>query len=124
MTEDEMNRWHHQLNGREFEQALGDGEGQGSLACCSPWSHKESDTTNRLNNNSQEETQEEIYFILILKLTKPTPGSGLHTHYSFSLEGFSPDWLFYPSDLNSSATSSKRPSLTLLAIKILLRRNI
>ena len=39
MTEDEVVGWHHQLNGHEFEQALGDGEGQGSLACCSPWGH-------------------------------------------------------------------------------------
>ena len=38
------------LNGHEFEQTLGDSEGQGSLACCSPWGHKESDTTERLNN--------------------------------------------------------------------------
>ena len=45
MTEDEMLGWHHQLNGYEFEQTLEDGEGQGSLACCSSWSHKESDTT-------------------------------------------------------------------------------
>ena len=37
--------WHHQLIGHEFEQAPGDSEGQGSLACCSPWGHKESDTT-------------------------------------------------------------------------------
>ena len=37
--------WHHQLNGREFEQAPGDGDGQGSLVCCSPWGHKELDTT-------------------------------------------------------------------------------
>ena len=44
--------WHHQRNGHEFEQALRDGEGQGSLACCSPWSPKESDTTEQLNNNS------------------------------------------------------------------------
>ena len=44
-TEDEMVGWHHQLNGHEFEQALGDGEGQGSLACCSSWGCKESDTT-------------------------------------------------------------------------------
>ena len=50
MTEDEMVGWHHQLNGHEFEQALGDGEGQGGLACCSPWGHKESDTTEGLNN--------------------------------------------------------------------------
>ena len=48
---DEMVGWHHRLNGHEFEQALGVGEGQGSLACCSPWGHKESDTTERLNNN-------------------------------------------------------------------------
>ena len=44
-TEDEMIGWHHRLNGHEFEQTLGDSEGQGSLACCSPWSHKESDMT-------------------------------------------------------------------------------
>ena len=37
--------WHHQLNGHGFEQAPGDGEGQGSLVCCSPWGHKELDTT-------------------------------------------------------------------------------
>ena len=40
---------HHQLDGHESEQAAGDGEGQGSLTCCSPWSLKESDTTERLN---------------------------------------------------------------------------
>ena len=52
MTEDEMVGWHHQLNGHEFDQAPGDGEGQGSLACCSPWGHKESDTTEQLNTNN------------------------------------------------------------------------
>ena len=41
----EMVGWHHRLNGHEFEQAPGDGEGQGSLVCCSPWGRKESDTT-------------------------------------------------------------------------------
>ena len=51
MTEDEMVGWHHQLNGHELGQTLGDSEGQGSLACCSPWGHKESDTTERLNND-------------------------------------------------------------------------
>ena len=45
MTEDEMTGWHHRINGHEFEQALGDGEGQRSLACCSPWGCKESDVT-------------------------------------------------------------------------------
>ena len=49
MTEDEMVGWHHRLDGQEFEQALGVGDGQGSLACCSPWGRKESDTTERLN---------------------------------------------------------------------------
>ena len=47
-TEDEMVGWHHRLDGHEFEQALGVGDGQGGLACCSPWDHKESDTTERL----------------------------------------------------------------------------
>ena len=45
MTEDEMTGWHHQLNEHEFEQALGHGEGQESLAWCSPWGHKELDMT-------------------------------------------------------------------------------
>ena len=44
-TEDEMAGWRHRLNGHEFEQVLGDGEEQGSLACCSPWGGKELDTT-------------------------------------------------------------------------------
>ena len=43
--------WHHRLNGHEFEQALGDGEGLGSLACCSPWGCKELDMTEQLSNN-------------------------------------------------------------------------
>ena len=45
MTENEMIGWHHWLDGYEFEQTPGDGEGQGSLACCSPWGHKKSDAT-------------------------------------------------------------------------------
>ena len=49
MTEDEMVGWHHQLNGHEFEKALEVGDGQGSLACCSPWGRKESDMTEQLN---------------------------------------------------------------------------
>ena len=48
-TEDEMVGWHHWLNGHEFEQAPGVDDGQGSLACCSPWGRKESDTTEWLN---------------------------------------------------------------------------
>ena len=49
MTEEEMVGWHHGLNGHEFEQAPGVVDGQGSLACCSPWGHKELDTTTSLN---------------------------------------------------------------------------
>ena len=45
MTEDEMAGWHHPLSGLEFKQILGVGDGQGGLACCSPWGRKESDTT-------------------------------------------------------------------------------
>ena len=51
MTEDEKVGWHHRLNGREFEQILGDSEGQGSLVCCSLWNHRESDTTEQLNQH-------------------------------------------------------------------------
>ena len=48
-TEDEMAGWHHRLDGHEFERAPGVGDGQGGLACCSPWGCKESDTSERLN---------------------------------------------------------------------------
>ena len=65
MIKGEMVGWQHQLNGHEFEQTLGDGEGQGSLVCCSPWGHKESDMTERLNKeflflSSQERSAGEI----------------------------------------------------------------
>ena len=53
MTEEEMVGWHHRLNEHESEQAPGDGEGQGSLACCSPWGRKESDTTEWPHNNKE-----------------------------------------------------------------------
>ena len=53
MTKDKMVGWQHQLNGHEFEQTLGDGEGQRSLVCCSPRGHKGSDMIERLNNNNK-----------------------------------------------------------------------
>ena len=56
-------RWHHWLNGHEFEQAWGDGEGQGRLACYSPWGHKELDTTEGLNTTTFQE---------IFSLSSPT----------------------------------------------------
>jgi len=49
--------WHHQLNGHEFKKALGDDEGQGSLACYSPWGCKELDMTERLNNIKEKYTK-------------------------------------------------------------------
>ena len=51
MTEDEMVGWYQRLNGHEFEQALGDGEGQGSRVCCCPWGHKELDTEQLSRSN-------------------------------------------------------------------------
>ena len=57
-TEDEMVGWRHRLNGHEFEQALGNDKGQGSLVCCSPWGSKDLDMTQRLNNNCQQSCQD------------------------------------------------------------------
>ena len=59
MTEDEMAGWHHRLDGHEFQQTLGDGEGQGSLACCSPWGRNESDTIEQPNNKNIASLEEE-----------------------------------------------------------------
>ena len=69
MTEDEMVEWHQGLNGHEFEQALGDGEGQGSPRCCSRWGRKESDTTERLNNNNNNNKCiiDNVFFFSMLK---------------------------------------------------------
>ena len=53
-TEDQIVGWHHGLNEHEFEQALGDGDGQGSLVCCNPWSRKESDVTEQPKNTTKE----------------------------------------------------------------------
>ena len=66
MTEDEMVGLHHQLDGHELEQVLGDSDGQGSLACCSPWGQKESDTTEGLknkNNSSLLMSREKTHFL-------------------------------------------------------------
>ena len=59
VTEDEMVGWHHRLNGHEFESTPGDSEGQGSLVCCSLWGHKESYTTEWLNNNNKKKREED-----------------------------------------------------------------
>ena len=57
VTEDEMVGWHHWLNGREFDQTPGAGEGQGSLECCHPWGRKESNMTEQLNNKQDYQKQ-------------------------------------------------------------------
>ena len=54
MTEDEMAGWHPRLDGHEFDQVPGDGDGQGNLACCSPWGCRESDTTHGLTDDDYE----------------------------------------------------------------------
>ena len=64
MTQDEMVGRHHRLDGHEFEQAPGDSEGQGSLTCCGPWGHEESDMTWRLNNNNKVIDDDFDIFIL------------------------------------------------------------
>jgi len=61
VTESEMVGWHHQLNGHEAEQVLGDGEEQGSLECYSEWGHKELDTTERLNKYMVDAQETEIF---------------------------------------------------------------
>ena len=59
-TEDQMVLWHHRLDGHESEQAPGDGEGQGSLACCSPWGRREWDTTEQLNCNKAQHVDAQL----------------------------------------------------------------
>ena len=64
-TENEMVEWHHQFNGHRFKQTLGDSKEQGSLACCSPWGLEESDTTERLSNNTT--FQGSIFYISFVR---------------------------------------------------------
>ena len=71
MTKDELVGWHHQLDGHEFEQSLGVSDGQGSLAYCSPWGHKESDSTQQLNNNIWRNLSPLIYMFTFLRRIKP-----------------------------------------------------
>ena len=83
-TEDEMVRWNHWLDGHEFEQAPGVGDGQGSLECCSPWGHKELDTTEQLNWT-------ELDFILPSVVTT----KNVSRHCQFQRETWTkiiPDW--------------------------------
>ena len=105
--QDKLVGWHHWLNGQEFEQAPGDGEGQGSLACCSPWGHKESNTTERLNNNNNKYLCSWMFCqSLLLLIVMPSARNAWGTHIvcvlllgtptDISLTGASV-WLFCPS---------------------------
>ena len=92
-TGDEMVRWHHWLNGHEFEQTLEDGEGQGSLVCCSPWGHKEADMRKGLNKTTTTITSglRNLHCLLTIWISflfyaysKPSPLSRLFCSYSFA----------------------------------------
>jgi len=86
MTEDEMVGWHHRLNGHKFGQAPEDSEGQGSLACCSPWGHKESDTTERLSiNNSMQPFQIGFFSLSNMHLRSLHAFSLLASSFLFSI---------------------------------------
>ena len=78
MTEDEMVGWHHRLNGHEFEQTPGVGDGQGSLACCSLWGCKESDMTERLPSI--------IYSVSCEPPSPPMKGDYCYPHFTETTE--------------------------------------
>ena len=76
-------RWLDETNRHESEQTLGDGEGQGSLACCSPWGHKESDTTERLNNNPERSERWRRQDLCEEKKIRSREGKDHHSHSSW-----------------------------------------
>ena len=70
LDEDELVGWHHRLNGHEFEQAPGDGEGQGSLAFCSLWSCKQLDTTEQLNSSAIPATWMDLEIVILTEVSQ------------------------------------------------------
>ena len=83
-VEDEMVGWHHQLNGHEFEQVPGVGDGQGGLVCCSPWGRKESDTTEQLNGT---ELKEQCWVSQVALVVKNPLGNAGDIRYGGSIPG-------------------------------------
>jgi len=110
-TTEEMVGWHHQLSGRKFEQTLADGEGQGSLECCSPWGHKQLDTTERLDSNYYspraeiEETQPKL----------PDSGSHLQAGSCFQGKGDVPTLVPGLRELSAAAQTRAQPTAGLKA---------
>ena len=90
-AEDEMAGWHHWLNGHEFEQALGVGAGEGSLACCSPWGHKESDMSWQLNKVG-EITSHLSEFLLSTGQEVTNAGEGVEKRVPSCTVGGNVDW--------------------------------
>ena len=122
LTEDEMVGWHHQLNGHEFEQAPGVGDGQGSLACCSPWGCKELDMTEWLNWMelarlvTLEKWETNCGIIMRSKIVK---SCGSHPH---RLLGSAPSWpsIFLGANTNLyrfGAKKGKRREMYLICIE-------
>ena len=114
VTEDDMVGWHHWLNGHESEQTLEDSEGQGSLACCSLWGHKELDMTSWLNNNKAKTT---LFFVISIGkknlIFTPCMAFTMHQtpflHYPIhllSLLASAEGWFFWGSDYNHECLQS------------------
>ena len=107
MTEDEMVGWHHRLNGHEFEQAPGGGEGQGSLACCSSWGHKESDTTEWTETDS-----------LILNAYPTYVHTHMHLRRDYSFKRWSTVWVLLLYICRSQNWAGLREKWLLLCLEI------
>ena len=109
--EDEMVGWHHWLNGHEFQQTLGDSEGQGSLVCCSPWGLKESDTTEQLHSCSPSRRQG---FSVHCHQPAQKPGRGRHQYLWVSFEK-TDTWITFPRSAGQGKTTLECKSLGLKA---------
>ena len=84
--------WHHRLDRHEFEQTLGDSEGQGSLACCSPWGHGELDTTEQLNNHhTQRLSRSKLIIVPLRKHSDRTSNSTRSQTLQFGAQYAPPD---------------------------------
>ena len=124
MTEDDMVGWHHWLNRHEFKQALGVDDGQGSLVCCSPWGHKESDTTQQLNTNNKSymlpwQCLVRVWFTNLLYGTFPHSSTYSHSyllqnssHFEFKVKSLGSHYdIFHQNESNNSSKMFKRAAI-------------